>query len=222
MKKRIKLEKIHAIFNDFASSNEDSVNQTKIKLKSIPSDELLYYIWSKEPTIRNVPAMAGTKVSDQGNMERVQVVSDKEEEETIELYRVMVDTVIANEHRRQQISSVFITLIAAGFGAAGAIKDFELLYVTTPAMFVSIVWWAQVRFLKRLATAKFHVIGMLEERLSYQPFKEEWCFLKRQSSGEARTWFRIGLSQIEMTVPLAIFVACLSHIGFEGYSALCR
>ena len=60
-------------------------------------------------------------------MEPVQVVSDKEE--TIELYRVMVDTVIANEHRRQQISSVFITLIAAGFGAAGAIKDFELLYV---------------------------------------------------------------------------------------------
>ena len=146
----------------------------------------------------------------------------REEVETIELYRVMVDTVIANEQRRQQISSVFITLIAAGFGAAGAIKDFELLYATTPAAIVSIVWLAQVQFLKRLATAKFHVIGQLEERLSYKPFKEEWRFLKRQSSGDGRAWFRIGLSQMEMTVPLVIFVACLAHIGFEVHSASCK
>ena len=146
----------------------------------------------------------------------------REEVETIELYRVMVDTVIANEQRRQQISSVFITLIAAGFGAAGAIKDFELLYATIPAAIVSIVWLAQVQFLKRLADAKFHVIGQLEERLSYKPFKEERRFLKRQSSGDGRAWFRIGLSQMEMIVPLVILVACLAHIGFEVYSASCK
>ena len=52
------MEKIHTILNDFSSSNEDSINQTKIKLKSISSDELLYYIWSKEPIIRNVPAIS--------------------------------------------------------------------------------------------------------------------------------------------------------------------
>ena len=136
-------------------------------------------------------------------------------DDTLELYRIVVDTITSNEQRRQQISSVFITLIAAGFGAVGAVEKLELIYVTTPALIVSAVWWAQVRFLKNLATAKFHVLNQLEERLSFRPFHEEWVFLKRARSEDgSRTWFRMGLSQIEMLVPSLIFVACIMHVGF--------
>lgn len=143
-------------------------------------------------------------------------------DDTLELYRIVVETIISNEQRRQQISSVFLTLIAAGFGAVGAIEKLELIYVTVPASIVSAVWWAQVRFLKNLATAKFYVLNKLEEKLSFQPFHEEWLFLKRAKSddGKNRTWFRLGLSQIEMLVPSFIFIACIIHIGFTAYQYL--
>lgn len=146
-----------------------------------------------------------------------------EKDETLELYRVMVETVTANEQRRQQISAVFITLIAAGFAAVGAISDFELIYVTVPAAFISIVWWSQLRYLKRLASAKFHVIGQLENKLSYRPFEEEWRFLKKIEEEipdgpkvlKMLRNIRMGLSQIEMTVPLVIFLASVGHILFS-------
>lgn len=141
-------------------------------------------------------------------------------DETMELYRMMVDTVTANEQRRQQISSVFITLLAAGFGAAGAIQDFNMIYASAPAAVVSLVWFAQVRFLKRLASAKFHVIGQLEEKLSYRPFEEEWRFMKRDPS--ARKWYNVGLSDIEMTVPIAIFVASSGHLIVAAWLAFCQ
>lgn len=140
-----------------------------------------------------------------------------EDSETLELYRIMVETVTANEQRRQQISSVFITLLAAGFGAAGAIQDFDMVYATAPALVVSFVWFAQVRFLKRLATAKFHVIGKLEEKLSFHPFAEEWSFLKRDNP--KRKWLRLGLSDIEMIVPIAVFVASCVHLTWVAWQA---
>jgi len=136
-----------------------------------------------------------------------------EKDETLELYRMMVETITANEQRRQQISSVFITLIAAGFGAVGAVENLEPIYVTIPAAFMSSIWWSQVRFLKNLATAKFHVIDQLEKKMSFQPFYEEWVFLKRKRTEKAnQKWFRLGLSQIEMLVPALIFIACIIHV----------
>ncbi len=144
-----------------------------------------------------------------------------EKDEILELYRVMVDTVTANEQRRQQISSVFITLMAAGFGAAGAIKSFDLIYATIPAAFVSIIWWSQVRYLKMLASAKFHVIDELEKKLSYQPFKEEWRYLKRTNECD-QSWlqkkFRVTLSGLEMSVPLLIFFASVAHVGYQVWN----
>lgn len=141
-------------------------------------------------------------------------------DEKMELYRIMVDTVTANEQRRQQISSVFITLLAAGFGAAGAIKDFNMIYVSAAAAAVSIVWFAQIKFLKKLATAKFHVIGQIEKQMSYRPFEEEWNFMKPQQS--KKRWQKIGLSDIEMIVPMTIFIVCTTHLLIKAWSTFCH
>ena len=135
-----------------------------------------------------------------------------EKEEVLEIYKVMVDTIIANEQRRQQISSVFITLIVAGFGAAGAIADFSLINATAPAALISIIWWLQVKYLKNLAEAKFHVIAELEAKLTYRPFEAEWDYLLGGKQQALKNNLRIGLSQIEMTVPILIFFASITHI----------
>lgn len=137
-------------------------------------------------------------------------------DETLELLHLMVSTATANEQRRQQISSVFLTLIAGGFAAVGAIEKLELIYVSIPASIVCAVWWLQVRYLKRLATAKFHVIGQLEERLEYRPFAEEWAFLKRDKNS-IRIFRGLGLSQLEMIVPAILFLAAISHVFFVAY-----
>ena len=129
---------------------------------------------------------------------------------------MMVDTVSANEQRRQQISSVFITLLAAGFGLAGAIQDFNMVYATAPAFVVSLVWFAQVRFLKRLAIAKFHVISQLEEEFSYQPFAEEWRFLKLDSATKGKR-LRLNLSDLEMVVPFCVFLASAIHLVWVAW-----
>lgn len=132
--------------------------------------------------------------------------------ETLELYQVMVATVTANEQRRQQISSVFITLLAAGFGAAGAIENFDMVYATVAALLVSFIWFMQIRFLKQLATAKFHVIGHLEQKLSFQPFAEEWKFLKRDD--QSLNGLRFSLSDTEMIVPACVFATSACHIAW--------
>lgn len=137
--------------------------------------------------------------------------------ETLELYRVMVDTVIANEQRRQLISSVFLTLLAAGFGAAGAIEGFNFAYATAPAFVVSFVWFSQIKYLKNLATAKFHVIQRIEEKLSYQPFAEEWRFLRRDA--DSKKFLRLGLSDIEMITPLCVCVASAVHLIWMIWNA---
>ena len=129
----------------------------------------------------------------------------REKDEILQLYRVVVDTVKANEYRRQQINSVFITLMAAGSGVVGAITDFNLIYVAVPAAFVSVIWFLQLRYLRRVAKAKFRVIGELEVKLSYQPFKREWLFIKKSK-------FSPELTLIEMAVPSIIFLISLIYI----------
>jgi len=133
------------------------------------------------------------------------------EAEILEIYKIFVDTITANEQRRQKINSVFITLSATGIAAAGAIEDLDPIYVAVPGLLVGLIWFAQVRFLKRLATAKFQVIEQLEERLSYRPFAEEWKFFKGSDETPFSS-FRFGLSGLEMIVPLVLLLGCSLYL----------
>ena len=142
-----------------------------------------------------------------------------EKNEALELYKVMVGTVIHNEQRRQQISSIFMSLIAAGIAAMGVVPDLDAVYITLPGTLVGFVWWSQVRYLKRLATAKFAVIQKLEEGFSFRPFTEEWKYLKRDDASRAsgaRRWYHLGLSDIEMIVPSAVGIGSAGHVLFRA------
>ncbi len=117
----------------------------------------------------------------------------------------MVTTITANEQRRQQISYVFITLIGLGSAGVGAFSDqFNPLYVSVPGIFLSFIWWSQIRFLKRLATAKWQVIGKMESTFSIKPFAEEWASFNKGTP-------RANLSDIEMFVPALCFFVCLGY-----------
>lgn len=137
-----------------------------------------------------------------------------EKSEALELYKVMISTITANELRRQQISYVFITLIGLGSAGVGAIgNDFDPLYVAVPGILLSLIWWSQISYLKQLATAKWDVVGQLEQQFSTQPFAEEWRIFKKGAP-------RSTLSEIEMFVPLLCLALCVGYIGWEIYKVI--
>ena len=143
--------------------------------------------------------------------------SNETASQALDLYRIMVETVTANEQRRQLISSVFLTLLAAGFGASGTIENFNFAFASAPALVISFVWFSQVRHLKRLAKAKFYVIGQLEEKMSFRPFEEEWNYLSHNKA--KRSLFGLGLADIEMITPLCVFGASLVHLVWLAWGS---
>jgi len=128
-------------------------------------------------------------------------------QDEIELYKVMVETVTANEARRQQINSVFISLIAAGFAALGAINNLDPIYLAIPAAAVCALWYNKIQYLKLLAKAKFKVICDLEKGFSSQPFADEWQHFESLRKG------RRGLSELELTIPLFIGFSSFGYIA---------
>lgn len=141
-------------------------------------------------------------------------------EEVLELYKVMVGTITSSEQRRQQLGAVFLTLIAAGITALGAIKDLDPIYVAVPGLIVSVIWFASVSYFRRLAQAKFKVIEELEKHFSIRPFELERTFFKNprdagSGGGKQRRSLRLGLTQLEMIVPGALMLVSGAYVLYR-------
>lgn len=87
----------------------------------------------------------------------------------IELYRLMVETVTANESRRHQISAVYLALAAAALGLISTQSAVNYNMIASGSLFLSIIWLLQIKYLRNLASAKFRVILELEKRLPFNP-----------------------------------------------------
>lgn len=133
-----------------------------------------------------------------------------DKEEILELYKVFVGTITANEQRRLQLTAVFLTLMAAGVTALGTIKDIDPMYIVAPAFVVSLVWFSGIRHFRRLAKAKFKVIATMERHFSIRPFELEWNIFSSSADGGStkdenrKPRFRFGLARLEMFVPGAL------------------
>lgn len=129
-----------------------------------------------------------------------------EKAETVDLYKTMLATIAANEQRRQQISSIFLSLIGVGAAAAAALSDqFDPIYVAVPGLFLSFVWWSQIRFLKRLSKVKWDVVMELEKGFTAKPFTDEWAVFTKGAP-------KATLSDIESLVPALCFFVCVGYI----------
>ena len=129
---------------------------------------------------------------------------------TLELYRIMVATITANEGRRQQASAVYMSLVSAGVAVlgAGAVNPY---FVLLPIMAIAAVWFVTIRYFRALAQAKFAVIVELEREWHIRPFAMEWQHLK-----ENWRWRGLELSNIETYLPVAVFVLALGYAVWLG------
>lgn len=125
----------------------------------------------------------------------------------LDLYKTAVDLADRWTSRRAGANTFFLTLNTALAAIVGIVSSarrppphgslptfdgFGLALTAVAGILLAVVWWALLRYYRRLSKAKWDVINMLEERLPARPFTDEWAKLhpRETISGAAakRTW----------------------------------
>lgn len=125
----------------------------------------------------------------------------------LEQYKLYVEMADRISQRRGAANTFFLTFNTAVVGALAGFfehvpNEVSVAMYAATAM-LSIAWAILLRSYRNLNTAKFKVIGVLEERLPANPYyKAEWKAL-----GEGKDWSKyIPLSVIETVVPAVFFL----------------
>jgi hypothetical protein len=150
------------------------------------------------PTVWNVSAAPADGDQDQ---DRATIL------EQYKLYVEMADRISA---RRSLTNTFFLTLNTAIFAAIGALwknritfSSWALLFPLVAFLVQCIAWFLLVRSYRQLNSAKYTVIGVLEERLPASPYwNAEWKALG-EGKDKAKYW---PMTHLEQWIPL-IFAA---------------
>ena len=124
-----------------------------------------------------------------------------EKEEIVGIYCAYVQTITANEQRRQTLAAFYLSLVAAGIALIASEKDIQYIAIAIPISIVSLVWFSTVCYFRNLAKAKFKVIADLESNFEIKPFANEWIYYKAEKG-----WLIIGLTRLELVIPIVIFI----------------
>ncbi len=110
----------------------------------------------------------------------------------LELYKNAVEMADRVSSRRAGANTFFLTLNTALAAVVGIVSSarkpppdgnlpsydaFGLVSTAIAGVVLALVWWALLRYYRRLNGAKFKVINKLEEQLPATPFKDEWEIL---------------------------------------------
>jgi hypothetical protein len=138
---------------------------------------------------------------------------EKYQAAVLEQYKVYVEMADRISARRGQANTFFLTLNTALVTAATAVvKEGVEVPRGASQLAVAVVvaqcmaWWWLVRSYRLLNSAKYEVIGMMEERLPASPYwRAEW-----KSLGEGKDWRRyLPLTHLEQWAPVAFAAAYL-------------
>ncbi len=145
--------------------------------------------------------------------------------EQYKLYVQMADQISA---RRMATNSFYMAIHAALYGVMWGfmIKEFEpmsahlknnfewslLVLVSAPFCLLGMIcycWWYNIRSYDQLNSAKFEVVGLLEQHLPEQPYALEWKMLEYGKNSQKYK----PVSKIERWVPLLMGVADLMTVA---------
>lgn len=138
----------------------------------------------------------------------------------LDLYKTAVEMADRVSSRRAGANSFFLTVntvLAATIGivtaarkpsadgAAPSFDAFGLCVTAIAGIVLALVWWALLRYYRRLNAAKFDVINNLEKRLPAQPYTDEWAVLHPDdpldgSDRAKRSWWIRRVKHREATV----------------------
>ena len=159
----------------------------------------------------------------------------------LELYKTAVEMADRVSARRGSANTFFVTLntaLAAVVGIVSAAKKpsrggsspsfdaFGLVVASVAGIVLAIVWWALLRYYRRLSRAKWDVINELERHFPVAPFTDEWARLHPEGHAAAQVvrgslWARIRVRSthreatvVEQVVPF-VFVALYLALGIR-------
>lgn len=127
----------------------------------------------------------------------------------IGIYSAYIQTITANENRRQALSAFYLSIIAAGVALLASKSDVHYIVIAIPAAVVSLVWYFTLKYFRSLAKAKFKVIESLESQLEFKPFSTEWEHYNNDGDG-----LKFGLTQLEVIIPISIFTLNILYIFY--------
>jgi len=125
-----------------------------------------------------------------------------------EQYRLCLQMADKVSERRGLTNNIFLTFNSAGAAALAvsyqSIGDVQAVVILAIGMVLCFAWGFLLRSYRSLNTAKFKVIGVMEERLPASPFwAAEWNAL-----GQGKDWRKhLPLSPLETIVPIGFGVA---------------
>jgi hypothetical protein len=139
-----------------------------------------------------------------------QAESDSDRAAILEQYKIYVEMADRISARRSLTNTFFLTLNTAIFATIGAIwKDqakiasWILIFPLTAIVVQCGAWFFLVRSYRQLNSAKYTVIGVLEERLPASPYwRAEWKALG-EGRDKAKYW---PMTHLEQWIPV-IFAA---------------
>ena len=135
----------------------------------------------------------------------------------LEQYKLYVEMADRISERRGVANAFFATLntvlLTSIIGFIEAHKSENAYILPLVGIVVSIVWAVLLRSYRNLNSAKFTVVGLLEEKLPASPYwHAEWYAL-----GEGKNWRKhIPLSPIETYVP-AVFAMFYAFLVYSWY-----
>ena len=127
--------------------------------------------------------------------------------EHLEIYKIIIDTITANEGRRQRTTTAYLGMLAAITTATAAIPGLSLIASMLAVFVISLTWFSTVLYFRRLAQAKFAVIAEVEKELVLPAFKLEWQHFKGK-----RKFVHLSLTYLEMVVPFCAAVVSFAYI----------
>jgi len=136
--------------------------------------------------------------------------------EHLEIYKIVVGSITANEGRRQRATAAYLSMIAAIATASVAIPNLPLIVPTSAIFVIALTWLATVLYFRRLAQAKFAVINEIEKELIFPAFQCEWRYFK-----DKRGFFSMSLTYIEMVVPAGAAVGSVVYIMYWFFCKIC-
>ncbi|MDE0251002.1 MAG: hypothetical protein OXK72_08375 [Gammaproteobacteria bacterium] len=134
--------------------------------------------------------------------------------EHLEIYKIVVNTITANEERRQRTAIAYIGMLSAIVMVASALPKLPLVIPALVILVIALTWFATVLYFRRLAQAKFAVIAEIEQNLVLAAFKQEWRYFKGRNC-----YFKLSLTYLEMVVPTG---ACLISASYILYWSVCQ
>ncbi len=148
--------------------------------------------------------------------------SDRAQQLLLDQYRLIVESSERVVARRQTANTFFLSINSALLIATGILlREGDVLSpvgggvgvaVGMTGVFTCFVWWRMVTSFRQLNTAKFSIIGLLEQHLPAAVFGAEWVALGK---GENPSLYR-PFTRLEKQIPLVLMcfygLACTAGV----------